>query len=238
MHVNEDRPAEIRRSIQRAQEPIPPPPPPPPPQRLFDAARYRLNAGVAEPGVGYQPPPVPNAWQGFEFPIVVEVPRDPLVQKLLLPYGEVDEPPQFQGSADPEPQPAANLRRSRRVRGEPPEVVPKEPQQRVRYKGADGRRHYVTQQLDDDLMGHGKHGRQHNERARSQSRKDKGKAPMPMPAKSSFQKASTPKRKASDTPSTSRSANRGLGNQTRETYQPKGESGKGKRTGYSMTDLD
>jgi hypothetical protein len=106
-----------------------------------------LNAGMTQADGGYQPPQVPNAWQGFQEPIVIQILRDPLLQKLLLPYGEADEPPPFQAFPDPS-KPAAPKKKKKilpRIQG-PPEAV-------------DHHRDAVPQ-LHENILNRGKHGRQ------------------------------------------------------------------------------
>ena len=231
LHYHEDRVADINRQLRQANVrpvPAPAPLPPPPPQRAFLASQFPLlNAGMAQADGGYQPPQVPNAWQGFQEPIVVQLPRDPLLQKLLLPYGEADEPPPFQASADPS-KPAAPKKKKKiqpRIQG-PPQAV-------------DHHRDAVPQ-LHEKLLNHGKHGRQQ----RNENYSAENPRPMPVSPRRYPIWSSNPesKRIASDSPGAPKEPRR-RDPVTRKTYQPKGDSGKGKRSGYAaghgpMYDLD
>jgi hypothetical protein len=187
---------------------------------------------MAQADEGYQLPQVSNAWQGFQEPIVIQLPRDPLLQKLLLPYGKADEPPPFQAFADPS-KPAAPKKKKKiptRIQG-PPQAV-------------DHHRDAVPQ-LHDTLLNHGKPGRkQRNEEYSAENPRPMPVSPRRYPIWSSNPESM---RIASDSPGAPKDDNpRRRDPVTRKSYQPKGDNGKGKRSGYaaghgpqySLEDLD
>ncbi len=150
---------------------------------------------------------------------MIHLPRDPLLQKLLLPYGEAVEPPPFQAFADPS-KPAAPKKKKKippRIQG-PPEAV--------------DHHHDAVTQLHEKLLNHGKHGRQQ----RNENYSAENLRPMPVSPKRYLIWSSNPesKRIASDSPGAPKDNKpRRRDPVTRKTYQPKGDSGKGKRSLYT-----